>query len=369
MTKKLLHISNMAAPYQVKFCYELQTYFDAEFWFYVHLEKNRPEFWKIPLGDKCKILPNSNYKKILGYNNKRLISELNNYNPDYIIVGGFFYPSHYNILKWARKNKKKIIIYSELLGKNSSNKFWNAITVRIRKILLNPFKKADLLLAMGENVVEQFINVWQFPSNKIKCCRYPQDIDAHLSINRHPKKKGDTIHILFPGKLEHLYNPLLAIEIAIEISKTNSNILFHLNGTGTLRQKCEEVIFKNKVTEKITFEDQIKSWNDLYKIYEMSDIIVIPSNYSNGPNTLIEGMAAGMGVVMSDQIQNTNEYFKNNEQGFICPLSKENFIQSIHKYINEPELIYKHGTLNRDAVKFRSAKYTANFYHSILQNI
>ena len=56
MKKKYLFISNMASPYQVKFCYSLQEYFDAEFWFYEHIDETRPDWWKIPLGDKCKIM-------------------------------------------------------------------------------------------------------------------------------------------------------------------------------------------------------------------------------------------------------------------------------------------------------------------------
>lgn len=53
---KYLFISNMASPYQIKFCDALQTYFNAEFWFYVRREDHRPSWWEIDLGDNCKII-------------------------------------------------------------------------------------------------------------------------------------------------------------------------------------------------------------------------------------------------------------------------------------------------------------------------
>ena len=54
--KKLVFISSMASPYQVKYCYALQKYFNCEFWFYEYPAKSRPNWWGIELGDKCKIL-------------------------------------------------------------------------------------------------------------------------------------------------------------------------------------------------------------------------------------------------------------------------------------------------------------------------
>lgn len=52
--KKLVFISSMATPYMVKLCYELQDYFDTEFWFYEHIKKNRFS-WRAPsLGKNVK---------------------------------------------------------------------------------------------------------------------------------------------------------------------------------------------------------------------------------------------------------------------------------------------------------------------------
>ena len=89
MKRKLVFISNMAAPYQVKFCYALQEYFDAEFWFHVYLEPHRPDWWKTELGDKCKILNNVVFKRSRRYLSLDIIKELNRFDPDLVVLGGF----------------------------------------------------------------------------------------------------------------------------------------------------------------------------------------------------------------------------------------------------------------------------------------
>jgi hypothetical protein len=81
--EKYLFISNMASPYQVKFCYALEEYFETEFWFYVHIDETRPDWWKIPLGDKCKIMNYSGKIPFLGYFSIGLFIELIRSKPTY----------------------------------------------------------------------------------------------------------------------------------------------------------------------------------------------------------------------------------------------------------------------------------------------
>jgi len=87
--KKFAFISNMASPYQVKLCYSLQKYFDTEFWFYVRREANRPKWWEIPLGDKCKILKLSGLAPKIGYFSFGIFYDLLRFKPDIIWLGGF----------------------------------------------------------------------------------------------------------------------------------------------------------------------------------------------------------------------------------------------------------------------------------------
>ena len=46
MKKKLVYITSIAAPHQVKLCNSIQIYFDAEFWFY-DLVGDRAKWWQV----------------------------------------------------------------------------------------------------------------------------------------------------------------------------------------------------------------------------------------------------------------------------------------------------------------------------------
>jgi len=368
---KLVFLSNMAAPYQVKFCDALQKYYKAKFWFYVHLEKDRPEFWKIPLGANCEILESSKNLPFFGYFNLSVFKKLNAYNPDIIIMGGFFIPMHVLVLLWAKLNKKKVIFYTETLELNRFliNPFLFNIKRALRQLTLYLFRPTDRLFAMGSNVVDQFVNIYHYPPEKVKLTRYPQDIDSHLNHEPRNKIKGDNLVVLFPGRLEEAYNPLFAIEVFKALVSDNPNLTMRMNAHGALRIQCEELIAQYDLQNVIQFIDGIKNWNDLHFIYKAADIVFIPAKNSNGPNTLIEGMASGMGVVISDQILNVNEYLTHEENGFILPLTIESMKKGLETYINNPALIDLHGKISKANVQKRSASGTAELYHQLISEI
>src|SRR5690606_30819471 len=84
--RKLVYITNIPAPYQVKFCDELNKFFDCEFWFYENIPERRPKFWRIPLNEKCKIIPNVFFKNKGRHFTFSHISMLNKFKPDYVIL-------------------------------------------------------------------------------------------------------------------------------------------------------------------------------------------------------------------------------------------------------------------------------------------
>ncbi len=98
----------------VKFCYVLQAYFDAEFWFHVHLEPNRPDWWRIELGSKCKILSRVVFKKLGKYVSLGILRELGRCNPDIVVLGGFGHPSNIIAYYWARLKDKKVVVFTEI---------------------------------------------------------------------------------------------------------------------------------------------------------------------------------------------------------------------------------------------------------------
>jgi len=363
--RKLVFISNMAAPYQVKLCYELQIFYDAEFWFYVHLESNRPKWWAIPLGDKCKILEGSFYLPGLNYNNLQIKKYLTAFDPDIILLGGFFFPTHYWIKNWCHKRNKVVIVLSERITFFNLTKFEQRIKLIYKKLLLSFFKDIDLLFALGDYAKEQYVSVFGFDTRKVVVTQYPQDIDENLD---HPLRESNNLNtFLFPNKLTLKYNPIFALAVFKRIHSLYPHFTLRMNADGELRSECEKYIKANQLEGSVVFLDEIKAWSDLPLIYRNADIALFTAYDSNGPNTLIECMASGTGIIMSKQIHNTKEYTINERNCFICDLLEDEFFEAVMKYLNTDGLITEHGALGKRLVSGRSVKETAKLYHQILE--
>ncbi|MFL2105207.1 glycosyltransferase family 4 protein [Desemzia sp. FAM 23991] len=366
MKKKYLFISNMASPYQVKFCYSLQKYFDAEFWFYEQVNETRPKWWKIPLGKKCKVMKASGQLPKIGYFSFGLFIDLFRFKPDIVILGGFL---QWNVLVFnlLKILGIKVAIMSEPLryvthdDEKSTELISKKNSPRNIKLIKKLFNKADLYIGMGAIAKKQLIEEFEFPEDKVVNLSYPQDIEDYYSHPLREKKKGDTITLLFANRLVERYQPLMALEVFRNISKKYPHVKMLMNAEGALKKECIKFIEKNNL-ENVEFLDKIDSWNKMPLIYKKSDILILPCVYSNGNGTIIEARASGMGLVLSNQINNIQRHSKHEENCFICELNVDDFVNAVSMYIENVELLKKHGILSRKLVEYRRNDNTAQEY-------
>lgn len=115
--KKLGFISSIAAPHQVRFCDALQDYFDARFYFYEQPDRTRGSFWRVDLGERCKVLERVLFLKSGPFAERYLAlgltNQLERFDPDIVMLGGFSIPSNYLAYRWARRKGKKTIVFTE----------------------------------------------------------------------------------------------------------------------------------------------------------------------------------------------------------------------------------------------------------------
>lgn len=366
MKKKYLFISNMASPYQVKFCYALQEYFEAEFWFYEHIDATRPDWWEIPLGDKCKIMKGSGKVLKLGYFSFGLFIDMIKFKPDIVVLGGYM-KWHVLVLHFANFLGAKVAVMSEPLryvtndDQGSTELISKETSFRKIKLMKKLFKKVDLHIGMGEIAKNQFTEEFEFPEEKVVSLAYPQDIEEYYNHPLRMKKCGDSITLLFANRLVERYQPLMALEVFRKLSLKYPNIKMLMNASGSQKEKCVKFIEKNNLSN-VNFLDKIDSWNNMHLIYQQSDILILPCVYSNGNGTIVEARASGMGIVISNQINNIQMHSKHGENCFICDLNIDAFVDGVSRYIDNPSLLKSHGMMSRELVKYRRNDYTAKQY-------
>src|SRR5437868_12999634 len=99
------------------------------------------------------------------------------------------------------------------------------------------------------------------------------------------------------------YNPIDAIAIFATVLQRQPRSRLLMNAAGELRDECRQRIADLGIGDSVDFLTDIRAWSDLPKAYADSDILILPAFFSNGNFTILEAMASGMGVVISDRIR------------------------------------------------------------------
>ncbi len=360
--KKLVFVSSIAAPHQIKLNTALNEYYDANFIFYDYIG-GRSAWWKIDLGDKCRVLKNVWLKKSKRYFSIRQLKIIKNINPDIVMLGGFSIPGNIVTYLWAKKNKKKTVVFTER-SRNSKGELrkrgfiWSLVAYIYRNV--------DMVMVSDNDIVPQFRDEFGF-GDKVVASRYASDIDSYLGHDIRKKKEAYTY--MFPNRLTPLYNPLEAIRIFDKINNKYPKSHLVMNALGELRSDCEKLINDLGISNQVDFLDGITSWDKLHEEYKKCDIMIFPAKFSNGNFTIIEAMASGMGVVISDKILGVGNYIENGKNGFRIPLDSELFVRKIEEYIKYPELFEEHSRLNRQKIKHLGPKGTARLYYELLSKL
>ena len=360
MKKRFVFISNIAAPHQVRFCDHLQKYFETEFWFYEHLDNARPKWWKLDLPPSCKVIGHLLYKRNGRYLTFEVIKMLRRYNPDVIMLGGFAIPSNYLAYLWAKKRGKKVIVFTETARKKGKLREKSIFTVLIDLI----YRHIDALFVVHDEAREQMRRLFPHIGKLTHVAPYASDIDRYFE---HPLriKKAGYIYI-FPNRLIDIYNPLLAIEIFAKIHAMYPQSILRINSQGHLLNDCHTLIGKLGIADSVQFLSEIKHWDDLSNIYRQCDILLFPAKFSNGNFTVLECMASGMGIVISNKILSQASIIKDGENGFVRDLDKTQFLDAVQQYIDHPELFRKHATINREITRVYTGAETAKLYAELI---
>lgn len=371
MTKqRLVFLSNIAAPYQVKFCEALQPYYDTEFWFYEQLTDRRPDWWAVPLGPHCKILKGSVYSNRFDYSSLDVFVQLIRFRPHILMLGGFSV-FHFLLLHLGKLFGIRVVFLSEPL-RNVSHEdagetlLWTKENPsRKVKWMHRLFKKADLIFGMGEVAKNQFIEEIGFAEHQVVSAPYPIDIEAHIEHPLRQKKQHDPIQILFANRLIDRYQPLVALEAYKTLKAEYPHLSLAMNQEGHLAEACQRYIEKEHL-EDVFFLEDIESWDSLHKVYQAADILVLPATYSNGNLTIVEACASGMGIVVSHEVNNVARHLHENVNCYKCDSTAESLATQLRQYLDHPERLTEHGKRSKELVDHRLNANTAKTYAELL---
>ncbi|MDO8676836.1 MAG: glycosyltransferase [Candidatus Azambacteria bacterium] len=280
-------------------------------------------------------------------------------------------------IKAARALNIKIVAHSHSQPENlfmdmpkliqpALNNLWN-------KYLMWVYGKAELLIYPSElarsllNKLSDKNQPSSVVSNGINLSEFkPIDIgDFHQRFNI----PWDNVKLLFVGRLypEKSINTL--IKAVPHIIKKHPNTHIMIVGAGHLRPKLEKLAHNLGVDKHITFLGLVSD-EDKILAYNASDIFVLPSVAELEGMVVLEAMACGKPLVISDAEMSASRYFVD-DNGFLFKKEEhEDLARQVIKLITDADLRKKMG----EASLVKSRQYDINesvlklenLYYSIL---
>ncbi|MBP1923632.1 glycosyltransferase involved in cell wall biosynthesis [Halorubrum alkaliphilum] len=110
--------------------------------------------------------------------------------------------------------------------------------------------------------------------------------------------------VLFVGRFAEGKRPWLAIEAFAEVLEEYPDAELYLCGDGALREDLEAQVEELGIGEAVTFLGHVP-YDEMPKVYRSGKVLVLPSRAEGVPRTVLEAMASGLEIVMSDLEQVT----------------------------------------------------------------
>ncbi|RZK36073.1 MAG: glycosyltransferase [Pedobacter sp.] len=282
--------------------------------------------------------PGSHHYK--GIINPDLISKINVFKPDVLLIYGWAYSSHLSVMRYFHR---KIPVWfrgdSTLLDRQP---YWKKL---LRKFsLAMVYKNVDLAFYVGRQNFDYFraagLSKKQliFAPHAIDNHRFGTDRfdEAQIFRNKLGIVDGDIL-VLFAGKLERKKSPDLLLQAFLKLNTDDVHLLFV--GNGELDENLKRAVKSltnpppapskggqdSSMKERIHFLD-FKNQSEMPMIYQACDLFCLPSK---GPGetwglAVNEAMAAGKAVLISDRVGCGTDLVENGKNGYIFKAQDEN---------------------------------------------
>ena len=341
MKKKLLILHPVLAPYRIDLFNELNTAFDANFYFFrknLLTLKFNTEKMESQLNFKPKFLTGGfdlHIKRRMirfGYLHKIVLHK-----PDLIICCEFGLITFLSAL-FARLFFKKTKIYS-FCDDSVDVAIKSTLARRIGRTLC--LKVLDGII-MGNDLAKDWYNQ-KFPKAKTVVIPIIQKEERILALMERGKEISkryitdfelkDKNVLLFVGRLIAVKNLPFLIEVFSEYVRNNSNAVLVLVGEGVLKSKLKVLVEQLKMEDKIKFAGFYEN-EALYAWYSIADYFILPSTSETFGAVVNESLIGGVPVLCSN-LAGASTLIDNNNGKIFCPFDKEQLLAILQEVLGE----------------------------------
>ncbi len=229
------------------------------------------------------------------------------------------------LLKIWHRAPLHIQIHTDFFSPYFSAESWkNKGRVFLAKRLI---ARADRIRVVSQRIQESLVKQLAIDAEKIDTLPIFVDVqkieNAKIKVDLHSRYLEYDVRILMASRLTQEKNIELAIHAVAHLAKEYPKLLLLIVGEGPEKQKLEILSQHLQMEKNVRFEP----WtDDLASYYKTSDIFLLTSNYEGYGRTVVEAMAAGTLVVMTD-VGLAGEVLIDDLDGLVIPVQDQSALE------------------------------------------
>ncbi len=215
---------------------------------------------------------------------------------------------------------------------------------------------------LTRNIQVLVYGTWQNQSKSIKSF-FTASYAEKDKIPIENKTLQDGLKFVFVGTLAEGKNPLYAIKIVQEVSKSYSDISLDIFGNGNLKPQLQKYIETHKL-ESIIFLKGNQTSEVIKTAYIKSHFVILPSKSEGWPKVIAEGMFWKC-LPISSKVSCIPDMLDKGTRGILLEMNLERDVQQIIELLNNNSLYQKKV---EEAIHW-SRNFTTNLFEDEIQKL
>lgn len=226
-----------------------------------------------------------------------------------------------------------------------------------KKIVNEVMNQCDHIQCDAQTVKKKIMGDYGISDDKVTVFPWGIDLDVFKKLPKEECRNKlslphDKFILIFTRHLAKIYGVRYLLEGFKKFAENKNDVLLLLAASGPLMNKAKKYISENRLEPKIRLMGRIPNY-DLPVFLNAADVYVSTSLSDGTSLSLLEAMACGLGLVVTD-VPAIMEWV-NGENGFVVPkINHTSIASSLEKYYENHSLIAEHGNKNIGIAKERA---------------
>jgi glycosyltransferase involved in cell wall biosynthesis len=176
----------------------------------------------------------------------------------------------------------------------------NHINMKVYEIERRGMEYADKVLTVSNFTRDIVINKYKINPSKVVTVHNGVEDSNNLDSKNIWKKNFDDHVVTFLGRITKQKGPEYFVQAANKVLQKMDNVRFVMAGSGDLLENMIKLVASLRIADKFHFTGFLKGY-DVYKMYSMSDLYVMPSVSEPFGISPLEAIQSNVPVIISKQ--------------------------------------------------------------------